>query len=73
MEKRVYIEIRQYTLWKVIQKSMKALVASGVGPEASVDQHGWQWKENLGMKQRRVTTNWKSGGQNKTHACIQSQ
>lgn len=46
MEKGVCVEIRQYTMWKVIQKSVEALVESGVGPEVSVNQHGWQWKKN---------------------------
>lgn len=65
-------EIRQYTLWKVIQKSMKALVAPGNRPEVSVDQHGWQWEEDRDTKQRRVMTNW-NRRQNKIHVCIQSQ
>ena len=45
MEKGVFVEIRQYTVWKVIQKSVEALVESGIGPEVSVNQHGWQWKK----------------------------
>lgn len=78
MEEGVCVDIRQYTMWKVIEKSVKALVESGIGPEVSINQHGWQWekkkkKNHLGVKQRKVTTNWKSGGQNKTHVCIKPQ
>lgn len=24
---------------------MKALVESGIGPEVSINQHGWQWEK----------------------------
>lgn len=45
MEEGVCVDIRQYTMWKVIEKSVKALVESGIGPEVSINQHGWQWKK----------------------------